>query len=62
MNGSSISRTTRLMVVFVLITVVAVGLVGYGAYAYGQKMIWPNVANSYLKVYKNIVNISENTG
>ncbi len=32
------------------------------AYSYGQKMVWPNVANSYLKVYKNIVNISENVG
>ncbi|MBI2499056.1 glycosyltransferase [Candidatus Woesearchaeota archaeon] len=32
------------------------------SYLYGQKMIWPNVANSYLKVYKNIVDISENVG
>lgn len=32
------------------------------AYLYGQKMIWPNVANSYLKIYKNIVDISENVG
>ena len=38
MNGNSMSQTTRLMVVFVLIAIVAVGLVGYGAYAYGQKV------------------------
>jgi len=32
------------------------------AYYYGQKMVWPNVANSYLKAYKEIVEISENVG
>jgi len=32
------------------------------AYSYGQKMIWPNVANSYLKVYKEIIKINENVG
>lgn len=38
MNESSMSQTTRLMVVFVLIIVVAVSLVGYGTYFYGRKV------------------------
>ena len=32
------SPTTRLVVVFVLIIIVATGLVGYSAYFYGQKV------------------------
>ena len=36
MNGTSMNRTTRLMVVIAL-AVVVVGLAGYGVYVYGQK-------------------------
>jgi len=32
------------------------------AYHLGKTMIWSNVANSYLEIYKNIVDISENVG